>query len=434
MVRLLVIAVFLFVSCNRAKAIDLDASKTPAGLFLDSLLSNIGQSDPNLPHGNALITEFVAAGDNCALLKSDDGITWTVFQGSETPFPGCNGGVIYDLAYGNGTLVAVGTLSSHFLNRSNNCGLWTSTDSVNWTRHECPASDNKGQPNTPIRSIGFGKAGGVDTFLAAGLKLSGSQNDFTYSIISSNGGASWEYRKIPGPPTPGNAAGGEYGSCFIQFNDSAAYCTMENQTLTGIAMPLHQYVPSNGAWNVNQDGPGGYDTPLPVMPPNYNPRSFFLFSAKNSVMYSFGLFNSATTGGTVYADRKFSNGQPWNVSAEGLTFSAPGVRMNAAADTNSKLVLVGDQCNWMYSTDLTNSGQPLQNWITQTSMKDCQRTDWADLTYNSKLNRYVGVGVQSSNPPKGYITVTAGDPIGGSDWLVTSTALNGRINAVISKH
>ncbi|WP_125169982.1 hypothetical protein [Leptospira perolatii] len=107
-----IFVVLAMINCNKAKALDIDASKSPIGLLFDFALANFSVGP-----------QLMAVGDNCSYLSSDDGVNWTILQGAQTPFPGCSGGSIYDLAFGNGVYVAVGTLTASYSTRSNNCGI-----------------------------------------------------------------------------------------------------------------------------------------------------------------------------------------------------------------------------------------------------------------------------------------------------------------------
>ncbi|PJZ68793.1 hypothetical protein CH373_03835 [Leptospira perolatii] len=407
----MVLGILAILSCNKAKALDIDASKSPLGLLFDFALANFSPGP-----------QLMAVGDNCSYFSSEDGVNWTVLQGAESPFPGCNGGSIYDVAYGNGTYVAVGTLTASYSTRSNNCGIWVSTDGTTWTRVLCPHGPTSGASavvDLPLRSLSFGNINGVGTFMAAGLKIEMSSAGNIYGVKSSDG-FNWEYTGIVS----------DYSipsifdfTCFITFLDGTAECSIENGSFFDVA----KYNPNTGAWNFTTYPGGGTGVEAAggiqqmailaaTPPPNYSPRTFWMYPAKSGRYFSFGLGN---TDSLAIASRRTPS-TPWET--EKYLSLGINYRINAAADSSSMLLGLGDHCNWVKTTD---DGA---NWTSFATMTGCTRTDWADAAYNATLDLFVAVGKDVG----GQIG-KAHSPAATSDWQVTTTSLSGRINAIVSK-
>lgn len=196
--------------CFQAEKTNLDGSK-PSGILLLTLFQPGTGTTTNA-------NQFVAVGANCAVWTSLDGITWTGKESTASPLSGCSGGAIRGVAYGNGTWVAVGELTS-----GAGCGIWTSTDAVTWAQGTCP-----GGITNPLHSVAYG----------GGQWVAGAYDATNVRIIySTNGAASWStLTLLLGNPSTVDS---------IVYRSSASEFIMRSDRTGGTIAT--QFVPSNFA-------------------------------------------------------------------------------------------------------------------------------------------------------------------------------------------
>ncbi len=405
--NIILLNLFLVLYCNQAKEVSLDSSKSIVGLSLDLVVSNTAASNSG--------TEFLAVGLGCTIWKSDDGETWTSQSGAAV-FPGCSGGNLYSVAYGNGTWVVVGTLTADYTVRSNNTGIWTSKDAETWTQISAPV-DSGYSTNLPLRSINFGSYGGVNTFIAAGTKLGTSSGsaDRLY-IIRSNDGVTWTTME----GLPEFDYGSSNGSCYVTFYNSKLYCPAEY----GSYVAALEYDPNNPTSGLQSfpNGSGNSLENLAYGPPSsgvYELNTFQLFPSRNGSFHVFG--NLASTGNAVTAKLGATGKWPASVS---LGFGTD--RPNGIADNGSKLYTFGNNCKWAYSSDQGAS------WTVLTTLGDCGPTagyfEWMSAAYSSKLGKIVTVG------DSGSIAWANGSPTSPSNWnYLTVSGITAEITSIASK-
>ncbi|MGJ4746373.1 hypothetical protein ACQV5M_08460 [Leptospira sp. SA-E8] len=408
MKRIYIILFFFSIwACNQAKSIDIDSAKSPIGLLMDITLSEA-------INGRDAGPEYMAAGDNCSLFTSNDGISWSISQGESTPFTGCSGGVIYGLAQGNGRWVAVGTLTSTYQTNANNCGLWSSVDGAEWIRHTCPTPSPSTYSNTPLRSVVFGTVGGVGLFFTSGHKMGTGANEDYYGLVSSDG-MNWVFKKLGPTPT---VDGGLTTTCYLEVDNGVARCSGETGSYSDAIL---KYNSSSGVWVADADLPDymGYAA-LPDTPPNYNPSTSWFYGGPNHSRFTFGQGDSAN-----YVNRKLPGGD-WvevvsNVLMSQYTY---GLLLNAAAYKGNLIVALADACTWMNSTDAGT------NWNVYDSIGSCTydngMPDFLSVTYNPYVKQFVGAGRSG----RVVYSETGLEP---SAWTILETGFSGTINTLISK-
>ncbi|MGJ4746269.1 hypothetical protein ACQV5M_07920 [Leptospira sp. SA-E8] len=399
--------------CNQAKEVNIDASQSLVGLGLDLTLSEALQ--PSTDVG----PEFVAVGLGCALWTSDDGVAWTASAGSSV-FPDCAGS-LYSITYGNGLYVVVGTLSGGFTTRTNNCGLWTSPDTVTWTRISCPNNSlYPSEGNLPLRSISYGKVGGVKKFVAAGPKFgSDSSADQLYMIQSTNG-KTWTAME----DIPETEHGTANGSCFVTFHNDTLYCPQEGGSYSAIL----EYNPSTSISDMPGFPPFGGGNALESLvyaPPNtnvYDMYSFQFFVSRANSLFVFG--NRDTD--SIAVSSKMNASGVWPASVA-VGFGANNRPNGFASDESGNIYTFGNSCKWAFSSNQGNS------WTSFNTLDACGTTsayqDWISATYSSKLNRIVAVG------DAGSIGTTGISPTLSSDWTYLKVpGANTEITSVTSKN
>ncbi|PJZ64313.1 hypothetical protein EHQ27_16990 [Leptospira wolffii] len=404
--------------CNQAKEVSLDASKSLTGLSLDLIGSNYASQNDDTPG-----PEFLAVGVGCTVWTSNDGENWSARGGSGV-FPGCSGGSLYSVAYGNGTWVAVGTLIYSYVTRDNNSGIWYSKDGETWTQVTAPVDSGYAtlSPTLPLRSVSYGKVGGVNKFIAAGTKLgqySGAV-DRLY-IIQSTDGVNWT--TFENLPTFGY--GSFYGSCYVAFYNDKFYCPSEY----GEYEMALEYDPANppaagSPMTSFPNGTGHSLESLSYAPPPagvYDLYGFHLYPARSGAFYVFG---NLLSNGDAIVSKLGSNGK-WPAS------TSIGLGVNnyphGFVDFGDHVYAFGNNCRWSYSNDQGAS------WSMVSTLDLCGGSagynDWIDATYSSKLNRMVVVG------DGGSIGTTNIAPSSSSDWkYVKAAGVSLEITSVVSKH
>ncbi|WP_367898488.1 hypothetical protein AB3N61_03480 [Leptospira sp. WS58.C1] len=390
-------------ACNQAKSIDIDSAKSPIGLLMDITLSEV-------LNGRDAGPEFMAAGDNCSLFTSNDGIVWSIRQGGSTPFTGCSGGVIYGLAQGNGRWVAVGTVSTSYQTNSNNCGIWSSVDGVEWVKHACPSPNILSYSNTPLRSVVYGNG----MFFASGHKMGTGANEDYYGLVSSDG-MSWNFKKLG--PTP-IVDGGLNSTCYLSADSAGIHCLGETGSYASSSAIL-KYSFASSTWVSDSDQPGylGYSN-MPTSPPNYNPNTFWFSKGPNQSRFSFGEGDGAN-----YVNRKLSGGD-WEEVVTNELLGTYDILLNSMAFKGNMIVALGDNCTWMNSSDAG------ANWTGYESIGNCSydngQPDFLSLAYNPYVKLFLGAG-RAGNV---IYSETGLDP---SSWTILNTGFSGTINTLISK-
>ncbi|MEI1276830.1 hypothetical protein V6Z05_00755 [Leptospira venezuelensis] len=406
----LLLSIFQILYCNQAKEVNIDASQSLVGLGLDLSLSN--QFSPT-ENG----VEFVAVGVACSLWTSIDGVAWTASSGSST-FPDCTGGGLYSVTYGNGLFVAVGTITSDFTSRTNNCGLWTSPDAVTWTRVSCPNfSAYPAIGNLPLRTISYGSIGGVAKFIATGSKFAYGDGEKLYAIQSLDG-VTWTAIE--------NLAGPDYGtvdaSCISSIYNNTMYCSMEVGSYTAII----KYNPA-ASINVRESFPPGGSSLESVVwnPPTASPYEMTTFQFFRSRSNDFYLVGTRSSDSVAVSSKMNSNGTwPATVATGFGTNSRPN---GFASDKSGNIYTFGPNCKWAYSS---NQGA---SWTSFTTLDTCGGSsgynDWMSAAYSSKLNRIVAVG------DSGSIGTTGISPTLSTDWTYVHVAgVNLEMTSVTSKN
>lgn len=390
-------------ACNQAKSIDIDSAKSPIGLLMDITLSEAF-------NGRDAGPEYMAAGDNCSLFTSEDGITWNISQGSSTPFTGCSGGVIYGLAQGNGRWVAVGTLTSTYQTNANNCGLWSSANGVDWVRHTCPNPSPSSYSNTPLRSVVYGNG----MFFASGHKLGTGADEDYYGLFSFDG-MNWAFKKLGPTPT---VDGGLNSTCYLSADSAGLHCLGETGSYASSSAIL-KYSFASSAWSSDADQPGylGYSN-MPSSPPNYNPNTFWFSKGPSQSRFSFGEGDGAN-----YVNRKLPGGD-WEEVVTNEILGTYDILLNSAAFKGNLIVALGDNCTWMNSTDAG------ANWTPYESIGSCTydngMPDFLSVVYNSYNKQFVGAGRSG----RIVYSETGLEP---SSWTILLTGFSGTINTLIYK-
>ncbi|PJZ77485.1 hypothetical protein [Leptospira neocaledonica] len=407
----LLISIFQILYCNQAKEVNIDASQSLVGLSLDLSLSEALQPDSELG------PEFLAVGLGCIIWTSNDGVTWAATGGSSV-LPDCTGN-LYSVTYGNGLYVAVGTLSAGFDSRTNNCGLWTSPDAETWTRIPCPNSSiYSSQGNLPLRSISYGRVGGVKKFVAAGSKFgSDSSADQLYMIQSTNG-KTWTVMQ----DIPYTDHGTANGSCFVIFHNDTLYCPQEGGSYNATL----EYNPSTSTSSMSAF-PSSADSleNLTYAPPNtsvYDMYSFQFFVSRANSLFVFG---TRETDNIAVSSRMSTSGV-WPASVA-VGFGANNRPNGFANDESGNIYTFGNSCKWAYSSNQGSS------WTTINTLDACGTSssyeDWIFATYSSKLNRIVAVG------DAGSIGTTGVSPTLSSDWTYLKVpGANTEITSIVSKN
>lgn len=406
--NLIVILLFAMIYCNQAKEVSIDSSKSILGASLDIALSTWISSQGS--GSGSTEVEFVAVGLYCSSWYSYDGINWTVQVGSSV-FPGCTGGSIYDVTYGNGTWIAVGTLIDNFSGRTNNSGLWRSTDGITWTRIITPI-DSEFSTSLPLRSVRYGQLGGTNQFIAAGTKFgtSGSTSDRIY-VIRSTDGINWTTFES----LPQFEYGSLYGTCYVTFYEDKFYCPAE----FGSYRAALDYDASSPPTIVDSFPKGGgslenlvYNPPTTLV---YDLFTYQLFPARSGGFYVFG--NLLSGGNAVVSKR--SNTGTWPASTNiGLGANS---RPSGLAEGSDRIYAFGDSCDWTYSS---NQGA---SWTVVTTLGSCGVTEpsiqWMSATFSQNLNRLVVVG------DDGSIGSAGPSPTTSADWTYIHQ-LNGVVSVI----
>ncbi|TGM12786.1 hypothetical protein EHQ81_12940 [Leptospira selangorensis] len=405
----LLLSIFQILYCNQAKEVSIDASKSLVGLGLDLTLSNQLQ-----PTDNGV--EFVAVGVACSLWTSKDGIAWTASSGSSV-FPDCSGGSLYSVTYGNGLFVAIGTVTGDFTSRTNNCGLWTSSDALTWTRISCPNSTTyPSQGNLPLRTISYGSVGGVNKFIATGSKFAYGSGEKLY-MIQSLDGVTWTVIET--------IAGVDYGtvdaSCITAIYNNTVYCSMEVGSYTAIL----RYNPAATINALESFPPSGSSIGSIVWnPPTASPYEMTTFQFFRSRSNDFYLVGTRSADSVSVSSKMNSNGT-WPASVA-TGFGANNRPNGFASDSSGNIYTFGYNCRWAYSS---NQGA---SWTAFSTLDTCGGSsgynDWMSATYSTRLNRIVTVG------DSGSIGTTGISPTLSSDWTYLQVAgFNLEMTSVTSK-
>lgn len=192
------------VACTLMMAIGVSAQQNWS--WVNSLPASINWKD--VAYGNGT---YVAVGGDATIATSPDGITWTISRNS-TVNPVLNG-----VEFANGLFVAVGMGTS----TSTGAALvMTSPDGVTWTTNTTVASSF----NAQLMDVTYGGGTWV---------VSGFSNP---RILTSTDGLNWTQRSTPGFSTPGRIT---YGAGrFVAAGSSANILTStDGTTWTSISIP-----------------------------------------------------------------------------------------------------------------------------------------------------------------------------------------------------
>jgi len=385
--------------------IALGASGTPANTILYSLdgsnwnsansggFSNNGwgASVAYNPNGTLMVATGYGNSPANTILWSRDGSNWN--NASSGGFLNANGGFGcgFDIKYGNGKWVAVGSGNTAGSTVAvNNAGVATnhvqiSTDGSNWSNVILTASTSTGSGSGATRAPYGSIAVGVNLFqqLPAGLRA-----DLTGST----------YYGIPQVATDSNQAwilsGYMYAWQIVSLNN-------------GVTWNVYQDNPSGGAaaWNANGNG-----TACVAYTSNaLNGRMFLVggaIGASASYPYMNARYAIAYNPDTINNYMQFNNisaNQQSNLSlcnvyiqrlmtANGIFFASgyysplntPNVTYNGIT-WNTGLVFSSNAVNW-YATSGTNTVSSI-TWSGQTARQFC----FYDVTYNPSNSRYYAV-------------------------------------------
>ncbi|MGJ4788055.1 hypothetical protein EHQ52_04595 [Leptospira koniambonensis] len=410
---ILFLSILQILYCNQAKEVNIDASQSLVGLGLDLTLSEQLSPTPDIG------PEFLAVGLSCSLWTSEDGVEWAADAGSSV-FPDCSGGSLYSVTYGNGLYVVVGTLTGKFDSRTDNCGLWTSPDGATWTRIPCP--NNSGFPsegNLPLRSISYGRVGGVKKFVAAGPKFGSDSIANQLYMIQSTNGKTWTAME----DIPETEHGTANGSCLVMFHNDTLYCAQEGGSYSAIL----EYNPSTSTSDMPGFPPSGGGNALESLtyaPPNvnvYDQYSFQFFVSRANSLLVFGMRESDS----IAVSSKMNTSGVWPASVA-IGFGANNRPNGFASDESGNIYSFANSCKWAYSS---NQGI---SWTTINTLDACGTTsayqDWMSATYSTKLNRMVVVG------DAGSIGTTDISPTLTTDWTYLKVAgVSLQITSVTSK-
>ncbi|MBM9577831.1 hypothetical protein JWG45_11810 [Leptospira sp. 201903070] len=367
--------ILLLSSCAEAEKSSFDNSNPLA------MLVQFGWSLGLVPPKGAGALEFVAVGSNCSSWTSGDGTTWKY---SATRFPGCTNGSVYSVAYGNGTWVAVGTLTG-----TTGCGIWSSQDGETWTQSSCGAGmiTISGTPTSVIRNLYTVTFGG-GRFFAAGDHIAAQTGVGFFGQIS-NDGKSWQFLAIPDGST-------YIGTDYFSFSTySAANSEIYFSGFHSVNSELAQFsLPSLTNSDVSISTPSSKNGVLAL-----KSGKVFVFGGNTDVNPTASFAKIGNTVLTVASSGTFNT-------------AVPGF-INSAVEGKDKIVVFGNQCALDYY-DLT-----LQVWHPAASpnMSQCSGLDWMSSTYNSTLDLFVSGGSVSTNIPTAFGFSKTGLP---SDWTVVT--------------
>ncbi|WP_156781831.1 hypothetical protein [Leptospira tipperaryensis] len=374
-VSILISILLSLVSCAEAHKYSFDSSNPLA------ILGEIGWS---LAAANNLKYPFVAVGASCASWYSVDGNDWSY---SSTRFPSCNAGDINSVAYGNGTWVAVGTLTS-----GAGCGLWSSKDGETWTRSNC-ANNGGGNSNFQLYSVAYGNG----TFWVGGDK-EGAGTTVSFYGLKSTDGISWQYFPID---TGGANNIPDFASTtsFDSVN-SIAYFGFTNSVTGNIS----KFRVGTSSWSQNGDGD---------ILPNLASSKKNVFALNSGNVVSYG--DDANGGGAL----SVFNGTIWG----GQTATTTSSKINVMAEGSDRIFAFGNACTLDYTSDLTG----LAGWIgfsgTPIIVGGCSGLHWSAATYNAKLKLFAlgSTGTGGSNPSTFAVSST-GLP---GDWKLIPITQSG---------
>ncbi|TGK33719.1 hypothetical protein EHQ12_02380 [Leptospira gomenensis] len=355
--RISYILIFVcLISCSEAEKFSLDSTNPLA--MVGQLGWSYGLTPTENSPGQISGTQFVAVGDGCSSWVSDNGIDWNF---SVTRFPGCDGGIIRSVVYGNGIWVAIGSVSD-----SENCGIWISQDdAATWNFRACATVTIGGVPVTKhLYAVGFG--GGQ--FWAVGEHNSGGTGSDFFGQRSLDNGNSWSYFGIDDGST--YIASDYFYSISYSSATSEIYFSGEhsvNPEISEVSLP-----------NLNRDSIS--------IGMNSSKNRVLALSDGDLLVYGDNAFTSTSA---VVKRVAASTTSPANTALFNAQAVSTAIQnhANGAVEGKDKILLVGDNCSMDYSAlnqNVWHSGA--------LSIGNCSATNLSAVSYNVSWDRYSVVG------------------------------------------
>lgn len=311
---------------------------------------------------------YLAVGQACSTWISGDGIVW---DGSQTRVTGCNSGLSVSLnsaAFGNGTWVIVGSTSAV----NTGCGIWTSSDAINWTQRVCGTDPNASPSHTTtLTTVTYGEDSTGKKEFFAGSRGNPSRKNYQSSSASPYSTWTWISN------TDANSVENVYS---ILYSKSAGKFYMNSDTATIYSRDI-----GNAAVN------GSTQTLTSYLGGPVRFAAGPTVGANNRII-TFGYFNATLD--TNYSD---NNGSTWTVSSNPATAfwtqADIGILYN---ENDSKLVVAGKNCMSAYSSNFS-TGSPS---FTNGSVSGCSSpSTFRSIAYAAADKRYVIAGDLNSVSP-----------------------------------
>ncbi|AOP34546.1 hypothetical protein A0128_12220 [Leptospira tipperaryensis] len=373
--------ILLLSSCAQADKFSMDSSNPLA------LLGQIGWTLGSIPANTGTGLQFVAVGSNCSSWTSSDGISWKY---SNARFSGCVDGAVSSVAFGNGTWVAVGTLTAN-----GGCGIWSSKDGETWARSNCAAGlvSISGTPTSVVKNLYTVTFGG-GFFFAAGEHIASQTGVGFYGQISSDGSA-WQFLSIPDGST---YIGSDYyfSSSYSSVHSEVYFSGFHNVNPEIVQMS----VPSTASSSISISTASTFKTGILAL----KSGKILVFGGDDDTNPTASITKMATTAPGIGASSILNTGVPGFI--------------NTAVEGKDKIVVFGNQCTLdFYSLSLQVWHPPISSPAPE--MSNCSRLDWMSSAYNSTLDLFVSGARVTGSVPTAFSYSKTGLP---ADWTVVAQA------------